>query len=108
MQLKFTTVMATLPILLSTVLAGSCYMGKPAWTDLASEDQLFKAFKRSCERMQGKHSHQVSTCDPANLDNVGGGSYFMRIEPFAGGEYDLDAGTCLILASEVSETRNRP
>lgn len=105
MQLKFNTVLAILPILPSIALA-ACYLGKPAWTDLATEKQVFKAFRKSCERIQGKHSRGVSTCDPANGDSnsVEGGSYFLSIEPYAKGEYDLSVDTCLLLAGEVSET----
>lgn len=107
MQLKIKTVLAILPILPGTTLA-ACYLAKPAWTDLATEEQVFKAFRRSCERLQGKHSRGVSTCDPANGDSssVEGGSYFLSIEPYAKGEYDISVDTCLLLAGEVSKTRN--
>lgn len=105
MQLKFRTVLAILPILPSTALA-ACYLGKPAWTDLgATEEQLFKSFRKSCERIQGKHSRQVSTCFPANGDNVGGPSFFVRIEPYAKGEYDLSVYTCMMMMDSVSRPR---
>lgn len=104
MQIKLKTVLAILPILPSTALA-ACYLGKPAWTDLATEEQLFKSFRKSCERIQGKHSRGVSTCYPANLDKVGGPSYFLRMEPYAKGEYDLSVDTCLMLLDSVSEKR---
>lgn len=107
MQLKFKDVLAILSVLPSTALAG-CYLGRPAWTELATEEQVFKAFRRSCERIQGKHSRGVSTCDPANGDSnsVDGGSYFLSIEPYTTGEYDLSVDTCVLLVGEVSKTRS--
>lgn len=105
MQLKFKIVLAILPFLPSTALAG-CYRGRPAWTDLATEEQLFKSFRRSCEQIQGKHSHGVSTCFPANLDNVKGGSYFTRVEPYAKGEYSLSVDYCLTIVGAVSDPKN--
>lgn len=109
MKLELKTVLAILPILPNTALA-ACYLGKPAWTELATEEQIFKAFRRSCERIQGKHSRRVGTCDPANGDSnsIEGGSYFLFIEPYAKGEFDLSVDTCVLLAGEVSNTRNPP
>ena len=105
MQINAKAVSSLLPVLPGTALA-ACYMGKPAWTDLATEEQLFKAFRNSCERMQGKHAGGVSTCDSASGDNnnLDSGAYFLRIEPYAEGEWNLSVDTCLILASEVSKS----
>ncbi|KAH8756269.1 hypothetical protein F5883DRAFT_526120 [Diaporthe sp. PMI_573] len=102
MQIKFKTVLAILPALSSTAFA-SCYMSKPAWTELATEEQIFKAFRNSCERMQGQHAAGVSTCDSANGDIMSkdGGSYFLSIEPYKKGEWNLSVDTCLLLAGEV-------
>jgi hypothetical protein len=104
MQINFKTVLAILPALSSTAFA-SCYMGKPAWTELATEEQIFKAFRNSCERMQGHHAAAVSTCDSANGDIMSkdGGSYFLSIEPYKKGEWNLSVDTCLLLAGEVSK-----
>lgn len=106
MHFNFKLVLAILPALTSTVFA-ACYMGKPAWTELATEEQIFKAFRNSCERMQGKHAARVSTCDSANSDIMSkdGGSYFLSIEPYAKGEWHLSVDTCLLLAGEVSKVK---
>lgn len=104
MHMKFKTILAILPALSSTAF-GACYMSKPAWTELATEEQIFKAFRNSCERIQGKHAAGVSTCDSANGDIMSkdGGSYFLSIEPYKKAEWNLSVDTCLLLAGEVSK-----
>lgn len=65
-------------------------MRKPTWTDIATEEQPFRVFRRSCETIQGKHSRAVSTCDPTNdeRNKIDGGSCFVEFESYAEGEYN--------------------